>query len=64
MQFTPLKDFYSEDFKSQYLVGFSYNATDEKLLEHVNEWVARGFVRLGSPDTLTEAKVSGAGEVK
>lgn len=64
MQFTPLKDFFSDEFKSAYCVGLSYTARpqDEKLLDLIPQWIEDGLVRLGAPDNLPDSKITGNGE--
>ena len=51
MQFTPLKDFYSEETRSSYCVGLSYFVKDDadhaKLAGLVPTWIKEGKVRLG-----------------
>lgn len=67
IQFTPLKDFHSEEFNSDYCVGLSYTARpgDSKLRALLPDWIKDGKVRLGTPDApIGTAKVSGAGEVQ
>lgn len=63
MQFTPLKDFFSEELKSAYCVGLSYQIRpdDKKLAALVPQWIEEGKVRMWGP---VIAKVSGNGEVK
>ena len=66
MQFTPIKDFYSDEFQSQYCAGLSYTVRpeDKKLADLVPVWIAEGKVRLGVPETvLAEAKVAGSGDI-
>lgn len=57
MQFTPVKDFYSEETRSQYVTGLSYFCKDDadhaKLKALLPKWVADGKVRLG-PATAKE----------
>lgn len=67
MQFTPLKDFHSEEFNSDYCVGLSYTARSEdaKLRALLPTWIGEKKVRLGAPDVPAgSAKVSGSGEVQ
>lgn len=67
MQLTPLKDFFSEEFQSQYCVGLSYTVRpqDTKLAALVPKWIADGKVRVGAPDNAAvAAQFSGTGEVK
>lgn len=59
-QFTPLKDFFSPETRSQYVVGLSYsvkNDGDHKVLaELVPKWIAEGKVRAGPPSAEAHAK--------
>jgi hypothetical protein len=69
MQFTPIKDFFSDELQSQYCVGLSYDAKDDiphqKLVALLPKWIAEGKVRAGSPDAADVAKhFEGVGEVK
>ena len=67
MQFTPLKDFFSEEFQSHYLVGLSYTVRpgDDKLAALVPQWIKEGKVRLGASGApLEAAKVVGSGKIK
>ncbi len=58
MQFTALEDFWSDEVKSQYCVGLSYDATDnEKLLKLVERWLKEKKVELGGP----AAQIAGRG---
>lgn len=64
--FTPVEDFFSEEFQSQYVKGLSYQAKPEdgKLLALLPEWVEAGKVYLGSPKaSSTDSKMSGEGNV-
>ena len=66
MQFTPIKDFFSNEFQSQYCVGLSYTVRpeDQKLADLVPIWIAEGKVKLGVPEAaLAEAKVAGSGNI-
>lgn len=66
IQFTPLKDFTSEELRSVYCAGLSYTIRpgNKKLAELVQVWLKEGKVRLGPPDVPMEsAKVSGEGTV-
>jgi hypothetical protein len=66
-QFTPLKDFFSEEFQSHYLVGLSYTVRsgDDKLAALVPQWIKEGKVKLGAPGApLEAAKVVGSGKIK
>lgn len=66
VQFTPLVEFFSEEFQSTYLVGLSYTMRpqDKKLAGLMPEWIEQGKVRLGTPDApLASAKVAGAGKI-
>lgn len=64
MQFTPLKDFFSDELRSQYCVGLSYTARnqDSKLKELLPSWIDEGKVRLGAPDSINKAKIAGIGK--
>jgi len=69
MQFTPLKDFFSEETQSQYCVGLSYSVKDDpahaRLATLVPKWVAEGKIRFGPPDEKAAAMhFAGAGEAK
>lgn len=69
IQFTPLKDFHSEEFHSDYCVGLSYTARpeDTKLRALLPDWIKDGKVRLGVPDApeaAGESRLSGVGEVQ
>lgn len=69
IQFTPLVDFHSEEFHSDYCVGLSYTARpeDAKLRSLLPTWIKDGKVRLGVPDApgvAGEATISGVGEVQ
>jgi hypothetical protein len=66
MQFTPISDFYSDEFNSHYLVGLSYTVRpgDDKLAALVPQWIKAGKVRLGAPSApLAAAKVVGTGHI-
>ena len=60
-RFTVLDDFFSDEFQTQYLAGYSYEARDEdeKLLGLLDQWIEEGKVREGGP----EAQVTGTAEV-
>ena len=65
MQFTPIKDFFSEEFQSQYCAGLSYTVRpeDQKLAALVPKWIEEGKVKAGAPDApLAKAKVAGSGK--
>lgn len=66
--FTPLRDFHSPEFRSDYLVGLSYQArpADIKLQQLLPKWIEEGKVRLGFPEGrgTNDAKVEGRGEVR
>lgn len=68
-QFTPTEDFYSEQFKSQYLVGLNYTVRDQDSPLHtaVQEWLEQGSVVLGVAESVVDGKttssVKGKGEV-
>jgi hypothetical protein len=69
MQFTPNKDFFSNELQSQYCVGLSYTVKDDaahtKLAALLPQWIAEGKVRVGAPTETDNAKhhISGTGEV-
>lgn len=60
MEFTALKDFFSEETRSQYGKGLSYAAgpDDKALLKLIPKWVKEKKVALGRPAAAT---VSGKG---
>lgn len=66
MQFTPLRDFFSEELKSEYCVGLSYRARpeDKKLLSLLPTWIAERKVRQGLPDGPVGGSISGTGEAQ
>jgi len=66
IQFTPLKDFRSEELSSDYCVGLSYTARDQDktLLALLPTWIDEGNVRLVTSDAPMETKVSGVGKVE
>lgn len=66
MQFTPIEDFFSDEMRSQYCVGLSYNVTPEnkRLSEMVTRWVAEGKVRYGVPDVPSSGRLAGSGKVE
>jgi len=57
MRFTALRDFYSDETRSHYVAGLSYETRpgDHKLIEMVPQWIVDGLVKMGGP----QAKVSG-----
>jgi hypothetical protein len=65
--FFPLRDFFSDAFKSGYVVGCSYTVKpdNDRLHAAVEEWVAQGMVTLEAPANFdpSAAKVSGIGTV-
>jgi hypothetical protein len=78
VQFTPNRDFWDDDLKSQYCVGLSYavkdyidpttgkvvKAQDCLLFKKLDGWLASGEVRLGGPDVESaHALISGSGTV-
>ena len=71
MQFTPLKDFFSEELQSQYCVGLSYFVKDDaahaKLKALVPKWTAEGKIRPGAPDPTStgihHASFDGEGKI-
>ena len=59
-RFTVIDGFFSEEMRSEYVAGMSYEAEDGSgLSELVDEWIAQGKVREGGP----ASEVSGGGEV-
>ncbi len=56
-RFTVIDSFKSEELKSEYVAGLSYEARDEDelLLSLLDQWIEEGKVREGGP----EAVVSG-----
>ena len=67
MRFRPLKSFFSDELRSQYVPGLRYTARleDVKLRELVPVWLKEGMIELveeTKPQT-PEAKVSGTGGV-
>lgn len=64
IKFTPQEDFFSEEFRSAYLKGLSYQARpgDLKLRALLPGWIAEGKVRLGSPNDAAQGKAQVAGE--
>jgi hypothetical protein len=60
-RFTVLDNFTSEELKSDYVAGLSYEARDEDtiLLGLIDKWIKDGKVREGGP----ESEVSGTAEV-
>ena len=59
-RFTVIDSFKSEELKSEYVAGLSYEARDEdeKLLGLLDQWIKEGKVREGGP----EAQMSGTDE--
>jgi len=50
MRFTVVDGFFSEEFKSEYVAGLSYDTGDNKELEAaVTKWIKEGKVREGGP---------------
>jgi hypothetical protein len=51
INFTPLREFFSQEFKSYYLPGLIYTARpeDKKLLSLLPAWLSDGKVILGTP---------------
>jgi len=66
MQFTPLKNFFSPELKSEYCLGLSYTVRpgNELLASLLPEWVDSGLVKLGGPDVQPTEKISGSGNVQ
>ena len=60
MNFIPLKDFYSEETKSQYIAGLKYSIRTTRLLGYVEKWAGEGLVTMGRGGS----NISGIGEVK
>lgn len=58
MEFTALKDFYSEETRSQYAKGMSYTARDDKLLKLLPKWREEGKIELGR---VQPARITGKG---
>jgi hypothetical protein len=46
VKFTPLVDFYSEDFASQYCKGLAYTVRNEKLARAAKQWEREGKIKL------------------
>jgi hypothetical protein len=67
MQFTPTRDFWSDELQSQYSVGLSYTVgpEDKRLASLVQKWLSDGKVVAGTPtDAAISALFSGKGSVK
>jgi hypothetical protein len=67
MIFIPTKDFFSEEFGSQYMTGHRYTVRDgnDKLRVAVEGWIADGVVSIAPiVHGLTPARVSGIGKVE
>lgn len=62
MDFTCLKNFYSEETKSEYVKGMNYTARldNEKLLQLLPKWRDEGKIEFGRP---AAAEISGRGQV-
>jgi hypothetical protein len=58
-QFTPLLNFYSEDFGSHYCIGLNYTVRTEKLADLAEKWEAEGKIKF-----IAGATVGGRIEVK
>lgn len=54
-RFTVIDGFFSDEMKSEYVAGMSYEAEDGSgLSELVDEWIEQGKVREGGPEaTIT-----------
>jgi len=66
VQFTPTKDFYSKETRSQYCAGLTYSVKPGNVLleELVPQWFEAGLVNIGAPVAVpAKAKVSGAGKI-
>lgn len=63
MIFTPLHDFWSDEFQSQYSKGLTYTARTPLLHYAVEQWVKEGKVAI-IKEKLPAASVRGRGEVK
>lgn len=72
IKFTPVVDFYSEEFSSQYVKGLYYTlrrdaALNEKLASCMETWLDEGSIVLVDPSQGTDATgksaVSGTGVV-
>ena len=61
-RFTVLDNFTSEELRSEYVAGLSYEARDEDtvLLGLIDKWIEEGKVREGGP----EAQVTGSDEAE
>ena len=50
MRFTMVDGFFSEEFKSEYVAGMSYETGDNKALQDaVTKWIKEGKAREGGP---------------
>lgn len=56
MRFTAVQDFVSDETQSQYAVGMSYTADDDRLRELVAKWIAEGKVVEGGPEATVTGK--------
>ena len=59
--FSPTEDFFSDEFRSQYIKGLTYNVRDDKLFQAVDGWISEGKVVVVG--AVNAAQVSGTGEV-
>lgn len=50
VQMIPVKDFFSDETKSQYCAGMSYKVNSEALLELALRWEEEGKVELSDVD--------------
>ena len=64
-KFVALKDFYSPEFKSQYVEGLTYTVRpgNDKLAAAFKDWEAVGRVKRVEGQIKVEAKVSAVGKV-
>ena len=58
MEFTALKDFFSEELKSQYVAGLSYTVrpADAKLAKLVPVWIKEGKVEPGRSGAIVRGE--------
>jgi hypothetical protein len=67
MNFLALKDFWSEELKSQYVKGLSYSCPDDrvhaKLKALLPQWIKEGKIASGAP-LGTGGSIAGRGKVK
>lgn len=60
-RFSPTRDFFSEETRSQYVKDLKYTVRDEKLRQLVERWKLQGLVK--EVATTTSASVLGNGQV-